>query len=93
MYVFMIFIKICVVVILFLNKNLFIIYKIQQYDDIKEKEWKLFYYIDIFKNKFVIINFKYIFFIIIVNKMIKIFLLKKVIYLIILYYFKNLEII
>lgn len=46
-----------------------------------------------FKNKFVIINFKYIFFIIIVNKMIKIFLLKKVIYLIILYYFKNLEII
>lgn len=30
-----------------------------------------------FKNKFVIINFKYIFFIIIVNKMKKIFLLKK----------------
>lgn len=58
----MIFIKICVVVILF-------------------------------KNKFVIINFKYIFFIIIVNKMNKIFLLKRVIYLIILYYFKNLEII
>lgn len=46
-----------------------------------------------FKNKFVIINFKHTFSIIIVNKMIKIFLLKKVIYLTTSYYFKNLEII